>query len=281
VILLKIVINCGLCEDFVGACLQSLRMQTYPYWQALVTVDRQGDRTYERALEAAADEPQITIFRNSRRLYPMENIVRAIRRSEAEPEDVIVILDGDDWFITNRALERIAFEHAGDDCWMTYGSWVSNQREHPGRWPAYPDGADFRTSPWRGTAVRTWKKWLFDLIADEDLRDRSGRYFRVSEDVACMFPMLEMATTRRAHHIDEPLILYNRNSHHDPKRRLKNEGLRNIADLRGRRRYAPLAEKMIVRPRDVQAPVDYRAPSGAHASFVTENSPRLKEAGHG
>lgn len=247
--MLKIVVNCGLCENFVGACLQSLAMQSHFDWQALVTTDCRGDRTFERAVEAAEDDPRIVITRNRRRLYPMENIVRAIRRSHADPEDVIVILDGDDWFITDRALERIAYEYTDDDCWMTYGSWISSRRDHPGRWPAYPHGADVRTAPWLGTAVRTWKKWLFDLIADEDLRDDTGRYFRVGEDVACMVPMLEMATTRRAHHIEEPLILYNRDSHHDPKRRLKNEGLRNVAAVRTRPRYAPLAAKVIREPR--------------------------------
>jgi glycosyltransferase involved in cell wall biosynthesis len=243
--LLKIVVNCGLCEDFIGPCLQSLLMQTYPYWQALVTVDRRGDRTYQRAVEAAGGDHRIVITRNRRRLYPMENIVRAIRRSAAKPNDVIVVLDGDDWFITDRALERIAYEHADEDCWMTYGSWISNRRRAPGRWPAYPDGCDFRSAPWLGTAVRTWKKWLFDVVADEDLRDRRGRYFRICEDVACMLPMLEMATTRRARHIAEPLMLYNLLSHHDPERALRYEGGHNLADLRRRRRYPPLPRRVI------------------------------------
>ena len=92
-----------------------------------------------------------------------------------------------------------------------------------------------------GTALRTWKRWLFDLIDSRDFRDEHGRWLRVSEDLACMFPMLEMATTRRAHHIAEPLMLYNRLSHHDPKRRLAEEGIRNAAWLRTKPRYAPLS----------------------------------------
>ena len=244
--MLKIVTNCGLCEGFIGTCLASLRVQTFTDWQALVTIDRRGDRTYERAMEARDGDERIVITRNRRRLYPMENVIRAIRRSNADPEDVIVILDGDDWLITDRALEMIAAEYErDDDCWMTYGSWISNREQNPGCWPAYEDGIDFRSAEWLGTAVRTWKKWLWDLIDDADWRDRNGRYLRIAEDLACMFPMLEMATTRRARHIAEPLMLYNRLSHHDTGRRLRNEGERNRDDLRARPRYAPLEGKVI------------------------------------
>lgn len=252
--MLKLIINCGLCEEYIGLCLQSVRMQTHADWQALVTVDRRGDRTFERAVEAAEGDERIVITRNRRRLFPMENIVRAIRRSNADPEDVIVILDGDDWLLSDRALERIAAAYEeSDDCWMTYGSWISNQESRPGRLPAYAHNADFRAEPWLGTAIRTWKKWLFDLIEEDDLRDSKGRYFRMSEDLACMLPMLEMATTRRARHIAEPLMLYNRLSHHDPKRRLKNEGLRNIADLRSRPAYTALPAKVVHEPRIVES----------------------------
>jgi hypothetical protein len=266
--LLKIVVNCGLCEDFIGPCLQSLRTQTWQDWQAIVTLDRRGDHTFERATEAAGGDGRIVIARNRRRLYTMENILRAIHRSRAEPDDVIVILDGDDWLITDRALERIATEHEDDDCWVTYGSWISNRRRAPGRWPAYAEGCDFRTAPWLGTAVRTWKKWLFDLVADEDLRDRRGRYFRVTEDVACMFPMLEMATTRRARHIAEPLMLYNLLSHHDPERQLRYEGGRNLFDLRRRGRYPALARRPVIESdeRFLQSPTSDALQSASSSS---------------
>jgi len=55
------------------------------------------------------------------------------------------------------------------DCWATYGSWLSNDPSHAGLpqglWPAYDPGTtDFRHTQWLGTAVRTWKKWLWDLV---------------------------------------------------------------------------------------------------------------------
>ena len=244
--MLKVVISCGLCEEFIGRCLDSVRRQTFTDWQALVTVDRRGDATFERAMEARGGDERIVITRNRRRLYPMVNLIRAIERSDAEAEDIIVTVDGDDWLITDRAFERIAATYERYDCWMTYGSWISNDPHKPGRLPAYPDDtADFRSEPWLGTAVRTWKKWLWDLVDDDDFRDASGAYLRITEDLATMFPMLEMATTRRARHIAEPLMLYNRFSHHDPKRRLADEAIHNAAWLRSRPRYAPVERETL------------------------------------
>ena len=74
-----------------------------------------------------------------------------------------------------------------------------------------PDGTeDFRVAPWRATHLRTWKRWLWDLVKDDDLRDDEGRYFRVAVDLAVMIPLLELCGTRRARHISEPIYHLNR-----------------------------------------------------------------------
>jgi glycosyltransferase involved in cell wall biosynthesis len=239
--MLKIVINCGLAEEVIGTCLGSLRSQTFTDWEAFVTVDQLGDGTCSSALAAAAGDGRIHVRQNEVRQYPMRNVIRAVERSEAAPDDAIVVLDGDDWLISDQALATIAEAHAQDDCWMTYGSWISNRPTNPGRWPPYPDGTtDFRGAPWLGTAIRTWKKWLWDLVDPADFLDPDGRDLRVTEDLACMFPLLEMSATDHAWHIPEPLMLYNRFSRHDDGNAMCEEGIRNAAFLRARRPYAPL-----------------------------------------
>lgn len=240
--MLHLVINCGLCEEAIGPCIESVRGQTFPSWRAWVTIDRLGDQTFGQAMEAREDDPRIDIVVNEERLFPMANLLRAIDRSRAEPEDVMVVLDGDDRLIRDDALALIARAY-DEGAWMTYGSWISNRADRPGRWPAYPEGTtDFREQPWLGTAVRSWKKWLFDLIDPDDFRDPEGKLLRVAEDLACMFPLLEMATTARARHIPEAIMLYNLDSHHDPGRALAEEGIRNAAWLRGKARYAAISE---------------------------------------
>src|SRR5579872_6836965 len=100
----KIIINCGPCREFIGQCLESVKSQSHEDWEAFVTVDPCGDDTYERAVQAAAGDPRFHLEQNQTRRYSMWNLVSAIQRSQAEPEDVIATLDGDDWFSTPDAL---------------------------------------------------------------------------------------------------------------------------------------------------------------------------------
>lgn len=255
--MLTVITNCGACEGYVGKSIRSLQAQTVREWRAIVTVDPCGDDTYERAVEAATGDPRIRVVRNERRLFAMENVVRAVSRSGGDPDDVFLVLDGDDWFATNRAMEIIQRTYETRHCWMTYGSWISNVRLDSGRWPAYPEETrDFRTAEWRGTAVRTWKRWLWERIDERDLRDEDGSFFRVVEDQAYMLPMLEMATTRRAVHIPDVLMVYNRANPQCVGRVMREEMYRCAALIRSRPPYGP---------------IDAEQPAARRPSFTTAN----------
>jgi len=213
-------------------------------WEAYVTVDLCGDDTFARAIQASDGEPRIRVKRNPERRYSLRNHIDAIQWSEADPEDVIVSLDGDDWFATDDALRIIADAYDQFDCWITYGSWISNAvggTEVCGMYPAYPEGtADFRHARWQATAVRTWKKWLWDRIRDSDLRDDAGEYFRIAEDRAIMLPLLEMCGTPRAKHIAAPLMIYNNLCNYPVNEQMAAEAARNLKILESRPPYARL-----------------------------------------
>jgi glycosyltransferase involved in cell wall biosynthesis len=228
--------------------LASVHAQTYSNWQAYVTIDPCGDRTGEAARIASDGDARIEIVRNRTRLFAMQNLINGIQRSQAAPDDVIVVLDGDDWLASEHALGIIASTYERHDCWATYGSWLSNDPSQSGmprgRWPAYDSGTtDFRNTTWLGTAVRTWKKWLWDLVDDHDFRDANGNYFGVTEDQASMLPILEMSGTARARHIEEVLMIYNRTTPHACGKLRYQEMLANCAYLRGQRAYSRLHDR--------------------------------------
>lgn len=237
----KVIVNCGPCEAYIGRSLASLRVQTNRKWEAYVTIDPHGDDTFAQAIAAKGHDERIFVTCNDRRRYSMANLVYGIERSAAQPEDIIVVLDGDDWFCTENALQIIAETYSRYDCWMTYGSWISNVAHVPGNLSAYEEGTtNFRKAEWLATAVRTWKKWLWDLIDDSDLRDERGEYFHVAEDLAAMFPMLEMSGTRRAKHIPDVLMLYNR-ANAACVGNIKRDELERVAEyLRSKPPYEPL-----------------------------------------
>lgn len=245
---LRIYINCGPCAGFVGKCLASVREQTYSDWDAWVTVDPCGDDTYIEAARAADGDSRIHLQRNEERRYSMHNLVRAIDRSRPSPEDILVCLDGDDWLADCNALRIIAATYERFDCWMTYGSWLSNVANraggYDGMWPAYPEGTkDFRRHRFLGTAVRTWKKWLWDCLNEEDLRTESGSYPRVSEDQMIMIPLLEMCGTERSRHIAQPIMTYNKLPNYPRDKDMDREGLRNAELIERRKPYARLQVK--------------------------------------
>jgi len=248
----KIVINCGACEDFIGKCIASVLEQSYGNFEAFVTVDPCGDRTYERAVKASAGDPRIHVLKNEVRRFSLENLILAIERSAAGPEDVIVNLDGDDWFAESDALQMIADTYERFDCWITYGSWVSNvlslAGKRNGMWPEYPEGtSDFRNHRFLGTAVRTWKKWIWDRIEDADLRGESGGYVRASEDQMIMIPLLEMCGTERAKHIAAPIMVYNKLMNHPAEKGIEEERLSNGLLIERRRPYRRLKRKTYAR----------------------------------
>src|ERR1035441_9730780 len=210
---MKLIVNCASTE-FLGQCLESVRKQSLPDWEAFVTLDgvkgldRWVGRSSLHRTMRAYSHPRIHWAYNTDRKYSLYNQLVSIRRSGTDPQDVIVSLDGDDWFARDDALALISQAYK-DGAWMTYGSWFSppGSQWGTGRWPAYTDGcSDFRNHPWLATAVRTWKRWLFDKIDDVSLRDDDGCYFRIAEDRSIMYPLLEMCGTERARHITEPIM---------------------------------------------------------------------------
>ncbi len=241
--MLNILVNCGPAEDYIVDCLASITSQSVQEWQAFVTIDPSGDSTFERAVAARGGDPRIHIHHNSQWQGPMVNTLQAVCRSNAQAEDVMVILDGDDRFATPYALKIVKDSYRDLDCWLTYGSWLSDLPDGQDLWPPYPDGlTDFRGYRWLGTGVRTWKRWLWDLIDDSDFRDASGRYFTVGEDQAILMPMLEMSGAR-ARHIPEVLMIYTRSSRHRVCYTRDEESRRNDVYIRSLPPYERLIEK--------------------------------------
>ncbi len=208
-------------EPWIERCLRSMQRQTVKRFRCTLVDDASPDDTYEKARSVVAGDERFHITRNEQNKGPLGNRV-AMVRGQGDPEDVCIIVDGDDWLMHDRVLESVGSVYADPDVWITYGShqrW-KNKLLHRIGWTkrrgiaeAYPEAIvrerDFRAHTFLASHLRTFRQFLYDAISDEDLRDEDGAYYKFAGDVADTIPMLEMAGPEHIRFIEEMLYVYN------------------------------------------------------------------------
>jgi glycosyltransferase involved in cell wall biosynthesis len=154
--------------------------------------------------------PPVALTHNPFRVGALQNLYNAI--SFCNDDEIIVLLDGDDWLAHNGVLTRLNEIYDATDCWMTYGQYRS--------WPDSAlglskeltseviDANSFRKHEWCSSHLRTFCAGLFKLIKREDLLAPDGTFYQMAWDQALMFPLLEMSG-HRAHFNPEVLYIYN------------------------------------------------------------------------
>lgn len=209
-------IPCCNSEKWIGNCIQSLLVQDYPYWKAVIVLDVPTDNTEMIARKNINSDPRIKLIINTEKENGLGNVVKAIQNSVLEDEDVIVHLDGDDWLPNGQVLSFIDGIYNTKDVWITYGSCQRTHGTHLAEItqkcasPMRPNH-DFRKDPWILSHLKTHKYFLWKNIKDSDLRTVGGRneYYPRARDVAMMIPMAEMAGKKHIQYIEKRIYVYN------------------------------------------------------------------------
>jgi glycosyltransferase involved in cell wall biosynthesis len=200
-------------QDWCANNLFSILDQNYEDFRVIYIDDCSSDKTGELVQRFIADHGagrSIHLIRNRVRVGALQNIYNAIE--SCADNEIVVLLDGDDWFAHDRVLKKIDEAYADPNCWMTYGQYRS--------WPDNKVGCSreatveviknntFRENEWCYSHLRSFYAWLFKLIRKEDLIGPSGTFYQMAWDQAIMLPMMEMSGDR-ARFISEILCIYN------------------------------------------------------------------------
>lgn len=199
-----VIIPCHNCEPYIEACLDSLLAQTFVDWKALVADDCSDDKTVKRARRYEND-PRIRVRRADKRLWLMGNTLDAMRSLSIAPNDVVAILDGDDW-IRSTCLAQLWKKHClGYDLVYT-DETIQGHENSVGRFllPQVP----IRDQLWSFSQLRSFKGYLFSLLNDAWFRDEDNGYYRAAGDLSLYFPMAEMVGMEKIHFIDQRLYYY-------------------------------------------------------------------------
>jgi len=203
-------------EKWLHACLTSVKLQNYDNYQCIVIDDCSSDKSVEIIEEEVNNNPKFVFIKNETRKLALRNIYEAIDASNPDREDIIITLDGDDWFATKNTLEILNAAYSESDCWMTYGSYMEYPSKSRGKFSRQIpnniiDSNSFRESEWMSSHMRTFKYKLWKKIKKEDFLEEDGRFCDGAWDMIFMFPMLEMSGYR-SKFIQNILYMYNRDN---------------------------------------------------------------------
>lgn len=229
------------CARFLDGWYSSIKAQTCSSWVCNVRVDPSDDETVEKLNIIVEGDHRFNIVANTTQQWLLKNTYDCISL-ENDPDSVIVCLDLDDAFYHHNVLERIRKEYQDYGCWLTYGTFIING-DRPGFHfcKQIPDHVwsenSHRKNEWSTSALRTFKKWLWDKIDPQDFLMPDGSWIKRATDRAFMYPLLEMAGKNRVRFISEILYLYNVYGQQQPTNDIEQEALQHILS---KRPYRPI-----------------------------------------
>ena len=199
--------------QFVEKNLHSVLTQNYANYRVIYIDDHSSDETLAKARQLLGEAKCPTnLVANEENLGALANVYNAVHSCLSE--EIVVIVDGDDFLAHENVLEILNRKYAEKDVWLTYGNFLDypSYTQEPVSCRPLPrvviEKNAIRKHEWITTHLRSFYAGLFKEIPIQDLFYR-GRFFSMGSDLAYMMPLVEMAGTR-AHFVPEILYLYNR-----------------------------------------------------------------------
>lgn len=213
---IKLVIPFYNAEKYITKCLESVFNQTYKKYKLIVINDCSSDDSHNKVLPFLDLYPDKMIYlKNEKRMFTMYNHQNAVF-NYCDSEDIIVHLDGDDYLIDDNVLDYINTFYESTQCLMMYGqaTYLDGRK---GNAKPYKTKYEFemkRSLPFYVSHIRTFIAKLFFEIKNQDpllfcFKDHNGEWYKMSADVAIMYPIMEIAGYENVKYNEKSLYIYN------------------------------------------------------------------------
>jgi hypothetical protein len=201
-------------ESFLDKCIKSIQHQNYKNFRCYLIDDMSTDNSNLVINKNIENDDRFNLIVNKEKKYALGNIVGTLIDNTFEPDEVNILLDGDDWLPCGNVLSYLNRTYTDQDCLMTYGSYIyyphGNKGIEPSRYPdEIIDSNSFRDDKWRASHLRTFKTKVWNQINLEDLKDQTGDFYHVAYDQALMLPLLEICGHKSVY-ISDIMHVYNR-----------------------------------------------------------------------
>lgn len=196
-------------KQFLSICLDSIVSQKYSNYSCYLWDDGSTDNSKNICNKYINLYPNIfRYYRNAVNLGPAASKYYGLKtiQEHSSPNDIVLIIDGDDHLIDLNAFQIINNRYLDTKCWFTYGGCV-------GKWCDQgdnPPNNNFRNEKWRYTHPRSFKAGLISYFTKQEFKI-DGTWLLKGTDRPLIFSCLELAGNNRVQFINTPL--YNYRSH--------------------------------------------------------------------
>ena len=196
-------------ENYIDKCIGSLMGQDFKNFKCYITDDMSTDNSVNIVKDMIEGDDRFILIENKEKFYQPGNYDQVIRNnSDISDDEIVIEVDGDDWLPDSKTLSRINEVYSNPDIWIANGTFRYSNGSI-GFATKQNDFDNLRTSRFTASHIRTWRAFLWRNIKQEDLKDENGIYWKVTGDLAFMFPMLEMAGEDRYHFMTDINYIYN------------------------------------------------------------------------
>lgn len=205
-------------ENYVERCVRSVSEQVVSGDYSIVHIivnDGSTDKTAE-VIKRCTDGKSVVVIDHSTNKGSIASQLSgfAYARQHGDIHDVIIQLDGDDWFNTNEAVSIIHSTYTSTDCGATYGDYVCTDNAPSGcrvpNWKCLRE--DLKKNGWALSAPRTFRVGYTAHLHEDLLKDENGELYPAAYDVAIYLPIAEMAGEHKVVWIRKPIMVYNRDN---------------------------------------------------------------------
>jgi hypothetical protein len=233
--------------DWIQKCIESIKRQNYKNFECYLVDDASTDNSQTLVLESIESDDRFKFISNAKeqKKYALGNIVKSIEDANCKEEDIIILLDGDDWLASQSTLSELSNVYEKENCLLTYGSYVycpgGMRGVEPSKYPDYVvKDNSFREDQWRASHLRTFKYKLWKNLKHEDLKDDDGEFYKMTYDQAIMLPLLELSANNSCY-IDKVMHVYNKTNPLNVDKIKAQKQFDLAQKIRSKKRYKPLA----------------------------------------
>lgn len=200
------------CTDWALRALRSLALQS-PRPDQVLVVDDASTQDTSLVEFYCKYRAGWRFVRNEVNVGKALNLWNGIASFGDDPEQVVLILDGDD-FLAPHALRRIAQIYEDPAVWVSYGQytpWPENTGQVLAS--AYPDhvlaARSFRNCEIHFNHPLSFRKKVWDHLSPADLQDANGAWFPGGADFVVMVPLMELAGREHLYFNEHVIYHYN------------------------------------------------------------------------